>query len=298
MGQKTNSNILRLTINSKHWKTKYYAKTKEESSLYIYNDLEIRKYINRVFFLYGLFIYKSKLHYSNLKLKVYIAFFLTLKFFQIFGTIKNIYKKKKLQDKKYNFVEMFLESLCVFSRKLITVTLILQNLNKQFFLKLTNIEIKLFKKICMKLRKFAKNFFFKETLNILFISMKKKASAKFLSEYLAFQLSNIKKQTFFLIFLKQVVAIFLKSKLSNLKGLKVLIKGRFNGASRARTKLISVGNVGIQTFKANINYNSTTAYTPNGTFGIKLWTNEIIRSNKICFYNQNAQNIRKLKKEN
>ena len=65
MGQKTNSNILRLQISNTNWKSKYYAKTKEESSLYIYDDLQIKRYLDRVFHIHGLIIQTCKLFYSK-----------------------------------------------------------------------------------------------------------------------------------------------------------------------------------------------------------------------------------------
>ena len=54
-------------------------------------------------------------------------------------------------------------------------------------------------------------------------------------------------------------------------GVKIVIKGRFNGAPRARSKIIQVGNIPLQSFKAKIDYSQTTSYTPNGTFGVKVW---------------------------
>ena len=39
MGQKTNSNILRLGINNNDWKSRYYNKTPEESSFLIFQEV-------------------------------------------------------------------------------------------------------------------------------------------------------------------------------------------------------------------------------------------------------------------
>jgi len=50
MGQKTNAHIFRLGTKKKNWDSKHIGKTKEESSFYVYKNLEIQKYLNRFFF--------------------------------------------------------------------------------------------------------------------------------------------------------------------------------------------------------------------------------------------------------
>ena len=61
--------------------------------------------------------------------------------------------------------------------------------------------------------------------------------------------------------------------MSKVKGIKVCISARFNGAPRAKSRLIIVGDIPIQTINKQIDYHETTSYTKNGTFGIKLWVN-------------------------
>jgi ribosomal protein S3 len=59
------------------------------------------------------------------------------------------------------------------------------------------------------------------------------------------------------------------------KGIKIKIKGRFNGAPRAKHKIINIGNnMPVLTLNSNIDYAETTSYTSNGTFGVKVWVCE------------------------
>ena len=62
---------------------------------------------------------------------------------------------------------------------------------------------------------------------------------------------------------------------SKCKGIKIKIKGRFNGAPRARDKYILIGNgVPALTIDSKIDYAEDVSFTANGTFGVKVWINE------------------------
>jgi len=117
-------------------------------------------------------------------------------------------------------------------------------------------------------------------MNILFISFSKRKSAKLLADFLSnqFKLNQLKgnqttltkKDNYFLGFLKQAILLLIKSDIGCLKGLKITIKGRFNKAPRAKTNIIQFGNFPLQSLNSKIDYYSSTAYTTNGTFGIKV----------------------------
>ena len=83
----------------------------------------------------------------------------------------------------------------------------------------------------------------------------------------------LKRHNYFLIFLKQVLDLLVKTKVSKMKGIKIVVKGRFNNVPRAKTKIILIGNIPIQTLEKDINYHESAAYTKNGTYGIKVWVN-------------------------
>ena len=65
--------------------------------------------------------------------------------------------------------------------------------------------------------------------------------------------------------------LLIKSDVSRLTGIKIVIKGRFNRAPRAKTNIICFGKFSLQSFNSKIDYYQSTAYTVNGTFGVKVW---------------------------
>lgn len=65
-----------------------------------------------------------------------------------------------------------------------------------------------------------------------------------------------------------------KSKNTRVKGLKVSIKGRFNGAPRSKVRVFERGQIPLQTFKHEICYALVHTHTSYGVFGIKVWVFE------------------------
>jgi len=318
MGQKTNAHIFRLGTKKKNWDSKHIGKTKEESSFYVYKNLEIQKYLNRFFKLYGLNLHSYKINYSNNFLQLFISYQITIKTILIINKIhlsqklfiKNNRKRKKkiikykrlklikkikktLCYKKFqtkqifylnNFGEVLLESLSVYTKKKINIAFTFQNLNSNLHSELKTQQTKDFKNILLQLKKFVKNLFFKEAMNIMFITITKRKSAKLLSEFISnqFKVNQLrtdqsrvsKKDNYFIGFLKQAIGVFVKSSLSCVTGIKITIKGRINGAPRARSMIVQFGKLPLQSFNAKIDYFQSTAYTSNGTFGVKVWVCE------------------------
>lgn len=180
------------------------------------------------------------------------------------------------------FQEVLLESLARYTKNKINISITLQNLNNSK--QLSQNQIKDFKITLRQLRKFVKNSFFKEAINILFINVVKRKSAKLLAEFISdqFRLNQLRtdqmaisrKDNYFLGFLKQSIKLLIKSEISGLTGIKIVIKGRFNRAPRARSTILQFGKFSLQSFSSKIDYFQSTAYTINGTFGIKVWTCE------------------------
>jgi small subunit ribosomal protein S3 len=54
-------------------------------------------------------------------------------------------------------------------------------------------------------------------------------------------------------------------------GIKVIVKGRLNGAEIARTEMLCSGKVPLHTLRADIDYSRGAAQTTYGTIGIKVW---------------------------
>ena len=188
---------------------------------------------------------------------------------------KTILKKKKFNSNQLSYLNKFsnkiITSLSLYFSKQLNINLIMQNLNKGLGLRLLNKEAQLFRSLVLRLRKFSNNFFFKETISIILITIRIKKSAQFLGNFIANKLSFMKRHNYFLNFLKSSLEIFIKSTLSKILGIKIIIKGRFNGAPRARKKMISIGNVPTQQIKSNLDYHEAVSFTNNGTFGVKVW---------------------------
>ena len=71
------------------------------------------------------------------------------------------------------------------------------------------------------------------------------------------------------------MTLFFNKTFSKCKGIKIKVKGRFNGAPRAKDKLINIKNgVPTLTINSKIDYAETTSFSPNGTFGVKVWIDE------------------------
>lgn len=344
MGQKTNPNILRLG-RIKEWKSKYIEKKTIESSTVVFRDLEIKKFIFRLFTKNELKIQNCRVFYSESSLHVYISYYssfnpllvnkkikpkytnLHSKPFQnkIFNIKKNntkrqlyitkTYKKafykqseqkllqthyflnKKTQRlnainnlKNYKdvinhktlnhqgtnlFVSKILKGLTLFTNKKHNIFLNLKQINKEtaFFQTVLKKNKHKLKENLARLRKFQQNEFFKKGLNILNTFLMNEHSALFLAEFIATYLKKLKRPNFFLRFLKIALKTLSKNKFSKFERIQVKIKGRFNGAPRSSHKFIHIGrNVPVLTLNSKMDYGESTAYTSNGTFGVKVWT--------------------------
>ena len=207
--------------------------------------------------------------------------------FEIKNDQKMIIKKNVSLDKfqPYSatslkeFQAILIRSLEAYTKNKIRVSVTLQNLNR--YKNLSRIQIEGLKQIFRQLRNFVRNSFFKEAINILFVSISKRKSAKILAEFISdqFRLNQLRtdqvtisrKDNYFLGFLKQTVMLLMKSEMSCVMGIKIVIKGRFNRAPRARINSIRFGKFSLQSFNSKTDYHQSTAYTVNGTFGVKVW---------------------------
>ncbi len=60
-------------------------------------------------------------------------------------------------------------------------------------------------------------------------------------------------------------------KTPGVKGVKIQVAGRLNGAEIARTEWVRAGRVPLQTLRANLDYSYRTASTIYGIIGVKVW---------------------------
>ncbi|MEK7636012.1 MAG: 30S ribosomal protein S3 [Patescibacteria group bacterium] len=57
----------------------------------------------------------------------------------------------------------------------------------------------------------------------------------------------------------------------NVKGAKIMVSGRLDGAEIARREQVAKGQLPLTTLRADIDYGSATAFTTFGTIGVKVW---------------------------
>jgi ribosomal protein S3 len=92
-----------------------------------------------------------------------------------------------------------------------------------------------------------------------------------LGTFIAEYLKTTKRHNSFFSSLSKSLNLSLKQEESRIKGIKILIKGRLNNAARSRNQYIKLGTIPLITKNRNIDYSESTAFTPNGTIGIKIW---------------------------
>jgi hypothetical protein len=98
------------------------------------------------------------------------------------------------------------------------------------------------------------------------------------SHFLAFVVANElklikKKHNRFLSLCAKILATSVGNGavVSNLKGLKLCVKGKFNGRLRAKTKLLQVGELSLQKTLSIIDFCCIKSVTLDGVFGVKVW---------------------------
>ena len=303
MGQKVNPNILRLGV-SKKWKTEFFEKKTKEFSYFTFLDLEIKTYIEKFLKNYGLILHNYKIHYNNYVINIFISYAISTNFKlsakkqqkiknnnklkkKIFTERKNLIhlktnnyynikknylkhlKKNNLKTKKIeDNIQNFIKGLKLFKNKNNNIFLNFECINKNFNFNLK--QKKSLKKKLISIQRFRSASFFKEGVNIIFLVMSKQNSANLLAKFIALELKKIKRHKFFVTFLKKTLSIFVQSNLSKILGIKIKIKGRLNGAPRAKHKIINIGSVPTQTIKSNIDYSETSIHNSNGSYGIKI----------------------------
>lgn len=214
----------------------------------------------------------TKLSSNQNKIKKRIK---VLQYYKYYIRIKNnkIIKNIKIN----NFLEKIIESLTIFTNNKFNIVLNLQLINKNLPFETSNYQFQYFKKIIIQLRQFKKSKFFKEGINTIYLSITRKESAQLLANFIAKQLKLVKRHGFFLKFIKKALSLMLTIKLVKATSIKIIIKGRFNGNSRAKKKIIIINkNMPLMTINSKIDSAQSTAYGSNGTLGVKLWVNEKI----------------------
>ena len=206
------------------------------------------------------------------KLKQYIKLIPYTGFHQQFKYISlSIFETStKLNNFKTNgiFSQIF-KVLSLFNNNKLNIIFNFSCINKDLYF-LKSLQEKTF----VSLQKFRNASFFKGGSELLFHVAYNSNSANLLAKFIAFQLKRIKRQKFFLSFLKQSLVTLSTSRLSRIKGVKIIVKGRLNGVPRAKQKMLIIGDVPVQTISAKLDYSQTVMHNSSGSYGIQVWVVE------------------------
>jgi small subunit ribosomal protein S3 len=101
-------------------------------------------------------------------------------------------------------------------------------------------------------------------INVIEIA-KVDADAALIAEFIAQQLS---RRVSFRRVVRQAIQ---RAQRAEVKGIKIQVGGRLNGAEIARTEWTREGRVPLHTLRADIDYASKTANTTYGILGVKVW---------------------------
>jgi len=309
MGQKVNPIVFRVGSYNKLWESQYCGKNMEESSYYLFQDLEIRKYLDIFFESNGMIIHNCIIKRSNSKLNIFINFYITSKIstkalqtFSSVSSFKSSIVKKSTKPKRFlnlSFIKKKLKNQLLsnllnnsnltinpdnfkysgFKKKLVK-TLLKFSGSLKVNLKLNNVQNETvynlnkgidFKSTVQELSGYSRERFFNEMVEILMVNSSTSNTAKLLSRFIALQFQITKRHNTFLTFLKRATFLFNSSPNSKILGIKIIITGKFNGAPRAKKRTIQSGRLPLQSFNSKIDYHNTDAFTPYGTFGVKVW---------------------------
>jgi len=91
------------------------------------------------------------------------------------------------------------------------------------------------------------------------------ADANLIAEYIAQQLE---RRVSFRRVVRQAIQ---RAQRDEVKGIKIQVSGRLNGAEIARTEWVREGRVPLHTLRADIDYSYKTASTIYGILGVKVW---------------------------
>ena len=203
---------------------------------------------------------------TNNKIKTFLKKNKNLKFKKQYKiswlTLQSVNNNKK---KLYSFSKKLLEGIKLFLKNKYNIILILQKLKlaSESDLKKNNIGL--------KLRRFQRASFFEQGVPIIFAFISQANSEKLLMKFISKELGSTKRHKFFLNFLKESLNLMINQDFSKISGIKLIVTGRLNGAMRANSYVIKINNVPLITLCPNLAYSETTAYTKNGTLGVKLW---------------------------
>ncbi len=170
--------------------------------------------------------------------------------------LKEDYEIRKLLKKKYYVAAI---SNIGIERVANKVTVSIHTAKPGVLIGKAGAEIEVMKKALVKIVK-------DKQIAINVIEVKKPdANAQLLAESIAAQLE---KRASFRRTMKQAIQ---RAQKAGVKGIKVMVSGRLDGAEIARSEQYHEGSIPLQTLRADIEYGLAEALTTFGILGIKVW---------------------------
>ena len=275
MGQKANSLILRSNQKVSEANFKYIYNNFEESTVLLYKSTEIDSYIRHLFKSFGLVVHTLKFEYF--KQGINLTIFVVSKNFRFtdnfMGHDTIIYKNNSSNLIFYLIKKSILEVLNTYTKSNF-VKIYVQNIYKKFLINIfkSKNDLRNYQKTLKIFRKFFKNTFLKEIFIASSISVFEKGSANYLAKHLGkYFLHHKKRHNYLFSFIKKLFPALLSSSFSKATGIKISVKGRMNGAPRAKTTILQIGQTPLQSLSLEVDYFNQVSHTINGSFGIKVW---------------------------
>lgn len=244
MGQKVNALSLRLGINRK-WNSKWFLD--HQYAKKVHEDLAIQKYLFEVYAKESVLISRWFVKRSLTTTFIFLHIYAPTTFTVLEGSEQTELIRKSLEKIVNGQVEFYLVN--VFS------------ISKPF--------TKTLQKASRNLSTFQTRKYFVEGLDLL-NAVTLVRSATLLSHFIAKQLEINPRHNQFLDFIRKGLNFFLQVR-PDIKGIRVQVKGRLNGAERSKKTWFIEGQIPLHTLREHIDYGKSTAFTSYGVCGVKVW---------------------------
>jgi ribosomal protein S3 len=238
-----------------HWQAKYFEKSAKESHVNIFRSLEIENYLKQLLKKKGYNLHSYRLNFANSVLQIFVSAYKKISF----NKKNNNFKTKKTELLTNIKSKNILKTLSKFTDNKLHISLKILNLNSH------NRQSK--PKNGINLSRFR----MPEIDQLYPLVVNQEDSAKLLGTFIAEYLKTTRRHNSFFGSLSKSLNLALKQPKSKIKGIKILIKGRLNNAARSKNQYIKIGTIPLITKSRTVDYSESTAFTPNGTIGIKIW---------------------------
>lgn len=235
-----------------------------------YKSLSLHYLVNKFFLKHGLYTHKFFIRLNHNSLIIKASSYGVFRVHKAKKNAKN-YTKKLTQKKELSNLGGFILN----SHNISYVNLKFY----QLYLPKTLVELK----APQVFKKYKRERFFWESLQLVNLVFKGYASASILGGLVYNHTKRNPKRIAFIAYLKRLLDWHFRASLnSQIQGVRIEVKGRFNAKSRAKKRIVSAGRVRIHEKSSNVEYAFLEAITKFGSLGIKVWVCPLPLK-KICY---------------